>query len=297
MAKAIQIERGSSQLPREFVGYVERKIREGQGRPHIVKRLGSMGNVLDVLVDLWLECEPIGEESKKLGVSRMSLWRFLRDIEPFKETITRYLKDVEGFIDRAFRSYPSVTNWERMIRLSGHLSQLKKIRSMERVCRGDLVEGFRCSPDRFDLAKAQEFVAKYVKQHRRLKVMEHIRMAIRHFLASKGIVIPRGFGAQYGLSGEKESYGKYAYIKLSEDKIDEIREILKGDSEALERGYDIVFEIGVTTCSRAFAIGSLPISKIREEKNLTTIRVFEPKIKEGDRHLGKVGMWWTKYVP
>lgn len=299
MAKAVsQLEsREALRLPKAFVEYVENKIREGQRRPHTVKRLGSMGNVLDVLVDLWLEREPIGKEAKKLGISRTSLWGFLRDIEPLKEKITSYLKDVEGFIDRDFRSYISVANWERMIRLSGHLSQLAHIRSMERVCRGEILKGFRCSPDRFDLGKAQEFVSKYLKQYRKLKVAYNLRMAIRHFLACKRIVIPRGFGGQYGLSGEKDSYGKYAYIKLSEDRINEIREILKGDPEALENAYDTVFDVGITTCSRAFAIGSLPISKIGEENNPITMQVFEPKIKEGDRHLGKVGMWWTKYIP
>jgi len=51
------------------------------------------------------------------------------------------------------------------------------------------------------------------------KLPYHSRMAIRHFLASKGNAIPRGFDILYGLSGEKESYGKYAHVKLTEDQI------------------------------------------------------------------------------
>ena len=151
------------------------------------------------------------------------------------------------------------------------------------------------------------------------------------------MALPRGFGAQYGLSGEKVSYGKYAHIKLSNEQIERAMEIIRKDlkerkivlddydaetrakirmlieklkkrkrgsidlekivSKGFDTGFDIAFELGITTCARAFALCSIPISRIRREGDLHVLEVFEPKVKEGDKYLGRVGKWWRKYIP
>ena len=294
----VKLDRGVYELPKPFVKYVERKIREGRkrGRPHLVKRLATLENVLEVLVDLWIDDKSITEEAEKLGISRVTLYSFLKDVEPFKEKITEHLQRVQGLIPKDFRRYASICQWEDMIRLSGHLSSLRHIRSMERICTGEILRDFRCSPDRFDLERTKEFVSKYLREYRKLKLPYNLRMAIRSFLASRSIVIPRGFGAQYGISGEKNCYGKYAHVKLSDDQIDDINEIIRHDPIALETGYDIGFNLGIETCSRAFAIGSIRIDRIWKEDEFHILEVFEPKIKANQHHLGYVGKWWRKYI-
>ena len=261
----VKVDREVYKIPKFLIAYIENKLNKKRGRKHLVEKLGTLESVLEVLNDLWLEGKSVKEEAKKLGVNQSTVYRFIKDIEPFKDQIVNYLKYVEGYIPRAFRSYNSIRNWERMIRLSGHLSQLYHIRTLERICTGEILRDFRCSPDRFDLAKAQEFVLKYLAKYRKAKLPQHFRMAIRHFLSSKGIVIPRGFGSQYGLSGEKESYGKYSHIKLSEVQIKQIKEVMENDEKAKEKGYDLAFELAIQTCSRAFAIGSLNPNRIWKE--------------------------------
>lgn len=284
-------------LPIFLVEYIENKIKNGKrGRQHLVKHLGTLEIVLEVLSDLWLEGRSVKEEARKLGVDQSTVYRLIKDIEPYEDHIINYLRYVEGYVPKDFRSYDSIRNWERTIRLSGHLSQLCHIRTLERICTGEILKDFKCSPDRFNLEKAQEFVSKYLAKYKKTKIPYHFRMAIRHFLASKEIVIPRGFGSLYGLSGEKESYGKYSHVKLSEDQIRQIKEIMENDEEAKEKGYDIAFEIGIQTCSRAFAIASLNPNRIWREEDLYIIEVFEPKIKENDEYLGYTGKWWRKYV-
>jgi len=298
------------ELPSSFRDYVDKKLKVGKkgGRPSAISKLGSMDEVLDLLRKLWIEKVPQGKMAKKLGIDPSTLYRFLKDVEPYKEQIIEYLMYIEHVVPKDFRSYKSVQNWENMIRLSGHLSSMNHIAVMEWICTGGRgirvrrrrprwkIPEFTCNPDFFDLEKAQEFISLYLKKYNVPKVPRHIIMAIRHFLASKGIVIPRGFGGQYGLSGEKTSYGKYAHVKLSDEQIAKAYEIIASDPQAVEKGYHLAFEIGVQTCARAFAIASIPISKIRREGNLYVLEVFEPKIKEGDEYLGYVGKWWKKYI-
>jgi len=294
----LKVEREVYQLPKGFLDYIESKItnRKKRGRPHTIQRLGTLENVLEVLNNLWLEGKSLKEESQRLQVNHSTVCHLTKDLDIYKDQIINYLKYVEGYIPKAFRSYDSIRNWEMQIRLSGHLSSLSHIRMLERICTGQMLKEFKCTPDRFNLEKAKEFVSKYLIKHKKTKLPYHLRMALRHFLASKSIIIPRGFGGQYGLSGEKESYGKYSHIKLSEDHIMHIQNIMANSNIALQNGYDIAFNIGLQTCSRAFAIGSLNVNRISKENNLYRIEVFESKIKGDDEYLGYRGKWWTKYI-
>jgi len=295
------------ELPKEFEEYISKKLENGKkGRKHLVNQLGSMDRVLEFLADAWIEQLEPKALCKKYGIGYYQFYRFLKDVEQYKEQIIAYINYIEEVKPKNFRSYAIVQEWEAKIRRSGHLSSLRHIPVMANVLGFPLtnpkqkryVKGFRCSPDKFDLQKAQEFIDLYLKQHpNKTKLPRNIIMAIRHFLmVAKNVHIPRGFGAQYGLSGEKTSYGKYAHIRLSEEQIRQIREILENDPKAKELGYDIAFEVGIQTCSRAFAIASIQISMIQKVENLYIIKVFEPKVKANDEHLGKVGKYWTKYI-
>lgn len=294
-------------LPDDFVNFVNKKLEEKgkKGRPHIITKLGSMDKVLELLKDAWINNHTLNRLSRKYKVSKPTIWRFLNEAKIYHDQIIAYITYVEEVKPRDFRSFSIIQEWERKIRRSGHLSSLRNIPIMANVCgyrylkyQKPYVKGWRCNPEKFDLKKAQEFVDKYLEQHpNKTKIPQHISRAIRSFLmVAKGINIPRGMGGQYGLSGEKDSYGKHAHVRLSESQISQIRAILQNDPKAKELGYDIGFEIGIQTCSRAFAIGSIEVNKIQKIENLHIIRVFEPKVKEGDTHLGKVGKYWTKYI-
>ena len=295
------------ELPQEFLNYVNKKLNEKgkRGRPHLITQLGSLDKVLVLLRDAWINNYGLSKLSKKYRVSVPTLWRFINECKIYQQQIIEYINYLEEITPIDFRSFEIVQEWEKKIRRSGHLSALRHIPIMANVCgyrinkrQKPYVKGFKCNPQKFDLTKAQQFIDLYLKQHpEKTQLPRHIRQAIRHFLmVAKGISIPRGFGGQYGLSGEKDSYGKYAHVRLSEEQIKRIRTIMSQDKEALEKGFDIAFEIGIQTCTRAFGIASLQISMIQQIENLYTVRVFEPKIKEGDTHLGKVGKYWTKYI-
>lgn len=297
-------------LPRAFVEYVESKLSNGTGREHLCKQLGSMDEVLNLL-RYYFETDSFLKTARKIKVSKMTIYRLIEDINPYLQDIKAYLTYEDEIRPRDFRAFPIIQEWERKIRRSGKLSQLSKISVMQRVCgykartkKGTpITTGFKCrNPEKFDLKMSQEFVDVYLAENPdKIEVPNHIRLAIRHFLqVAQGIHIPRGFGGQYGLSGDKGKIGKYAHVRLSEEEIASIHKVLKNDAEGQERGYDIGFEIGLDTCSRAFAIGSLAKKwipeEIPEDATQVIIRVFEPKVKEGDEHMGKRGLLWKKHI-
>jgi len=292
-----QIEQKEPQLPSGFVAYVESKLAKNGsgGRPHIVKQLNSMDKVLEVLKVAWCEGKDIGPLSKSLKVSYHTVWRFLEDIKEYKNEIIEYITYQEKVKPKDFKAYNSVVNWRNKILLSGHLSALNHFRYMEKVCNGKALEGYKINPDKFDLEEAQKFLTLYITSKGE-NPNKHYIMAIRHFLMCNGIAIPRGLGGQYGLSGEKQSYGRYAHIKLSDDQINQVKSILESNNEWKEKGFDIGFRIGVETCTRAWALSTIPKSRITKEGNRLIIQVFEPKVKEKDRYFKRLGKWWRKYI-
>jgi len=176
----------------------------------------------------------------------------------------------------------SIKEWREGIRRSGSLTTMHIVSLLIKAFQGKIVPNWKCHPDRFDLEKAKEFVSLYLEQFKVKKVPRHFRQAIRSFLASKNIAIPRGMGSQFGLGGEKESYGQYAHIKLTDAQIDQAQEILKDDLETRT-----FFNYGIESCARSQTLAKTEISKIDVEENqLIAIRVFESKTEKP----------WTKYL-
>jgi len=352
MSKQIVLEKDEEapvkvELPQDFEEFINKKLNQKWGRISFIKRLGSLDAVLEVLEEAWISHKSVRDIAKKYKVDKSSVQRLLADCGQWKEQIIEYVMYRDHVVPKDFRSYKSIQNWIDQIYRSGHLSALVHIPVMEWICTGGRVSRkvgkkprwsipeFTCNPDKFDLEEAQRFITLYLKKYNATSAPKRARMAIRHFLASKNMALPRGFGAQYGLSGEKISYGKYAHIKLSEEQIALAREIIRKDlenrrivlddydaetrakirmlieklkkrkgsidlkkevSKGFDSGFDLAFELGITTCARAFALCSIPISRIRKEGNLNILEVFEPKVKEGDKYLGRIGKWWRKYV-
>lgn len=233
-------------LPELFSTLVAEKL-SAKGRPGLVKQLGSMEKVLELCADAWINNCTSKELAKKYKTSYYPIYRFLDEALPCKCSVVEFIKATNSIRPKDFHSYPSIANWEANIRRSGHMGQLGLVPVVEWILtagkaqrrsqhkRGAtwIVESYSCNPEKFDLTEAQKFIDAYILKYQKTEAPKQAIMAIRNFLASKGHPIPRGFGAQYGLSGEKVNYGKHKFVRMEEDQIEAARAYLKDDFEAL----------------------------------------------------------------
>jgi hypothetical protein len=267
-------------LPEGFNVYVENKLSKNRqgGRPHLVKQLKNMENILELLSKAWIDMKDLESLAKELGSTYKTVWRFFNDIQQYKYEITEYLKFLSIFKPKSFESYQVINDWEAKIRRSGHLSSLKYIATLKDILgynpKKKYIEGFRCTPDQFDLKKKDEVLDLYLKQNpKKEKFPEVIRKSIRHFLmVAKGIHIERGFGAQIGLSGEKESYGKYKYVRIQNGQFDKVREYLKNDLETLT-----FFDWGVESMGREVSVLETKMSLFSENEGIVYSSMYEQK--------------------
>ena len=273
--QTIQIQ--TPQLPPEFINYINSKLENHKkGRKHVVQQLGSIDRVLELLADIWLNNLTPKELTKKYNIGYFQLYRLANDVNQWREQIIAYLK-AGGEEIKDLRQHPIIQEWAHKIRISGSLSQLRLIPILIGVLQGRYCD-FKCSPVKFDLQKAQEFAAKYFETHpNQKKLPRHIRMAIRHFLmVAKNINIPRGFGATYGLSGEKDNFGAYRYVYATQEQINKIREYLSTPSlnslEAL-----VFFDLGIESLARATTLAQTKISDFKQQGNIVTINMYESK--------------------
>ena len=278
------------QLPKAFISYVEKKMKNGRGRPHLCKILGSMENILEFLKEAWIDRLSYEKLSKRYNVGLATISRFMEDVKKWRPQIEEYIIYTEEVEPRDFREIDIIKKWEQRIRRTGHLSALKHIAVMRNVLGYPLtkrqkaqgvkryVKGFKCHPRKFDLEKAQQFVDLYLQQNHKKKLPQHIRLAIRHFLmVAKNIHIPRGFGQAYGLGGEKDSYGKHRFVRLTEEQIEKVREILKDDLEALT-----FFDWGIESLARLTPLCLTKMTFVRQGNVVTNV-IFETKTKEKGR--------------
>jgi len=263
-------------LPEPFEKYVNSKLENGKkGRKHLISQLGSIDKVLELLKDAWINNYDPKSIQRKYGISYFQIYRFIKEIEVFKEQIIEYIKYQEEITPKDFRSIPIIQEWEAKIRRSGHISMLKFVSILENICNGEYVKSFKCHPNKLDLAKAQEYVDKYLAEYNVKKIPKHHRQALRHFLMiAKGINIPRGFGDAYGLSGAKENFGAYKFLRLNDLQIRKIREYLSDDLEALT-----FFDWSLESLGRMKAVALTKMNFIEEDGIITT-SLYETKTEK-----------------
>lgn len=273
-------------LPAEFESYVSGKLEGGaKGRPHLIKALGSMEKVLELFTDAWIQNFGAKELERKYKAGYYQIYRLLEDASAFKSQIVDYMQSMAEICPKGFNNYPSIQNWEAMIRRSGHLSQLQHIKQLEWILTGGkrnrgkkdnsksqwIVEEYSCNPEKFDLTEAQKFIDAYLRKYKGTSAPKHFIMAIRNFLASRGQAIPRGFGAQYGLSGEKIGYGKHKFVKADNEEIEAVRAHLKDDIETLT-----FFDWGIESLSRAETLAKSP-NNFKEHNGTVHSSAYESK--------------------
>jgi len=113
-------------LPRAFENLIKEKLESnGKGRKHLIAQLGSKEKVLELLNDIWRNRLSPKEIQRKYNVGYYQVYRFVKQVEPYKDAIIQYIDFDETVRD--FRSFPIVQKWEAKIRRSGHLSQLSLI--------------------------------------------------------------------------------------------------------------------------------------------------------------------------
>lgn len=264
-------------LPDQFVEYVNKKIEKGKkGRKHLLSHLGSTERALELLRDVLLNKMPVRDLEKKYNVGYYQIYRFIKEIEPFKKQIIDYLNVAEETISN-FREIHIIKEWENKIRRSGHLSMLKMIGILENICTGVYIKTFKIHPNKLNLETAQKYVDLYIKTFNVKRIPRHQRQALRHFLmVAKNVHIPRGFGSLYGLSGEKENFGAYKFIRLTDQQIAKIREYFmkNNDLEALT-----FFDWSLESLGRMKAVALTKMNFVQDGEIVTT-SLYESKTEK-----------------
>lgn len=124
------------ELPSDFLEYINKKIEANGsgGRPHLLAVLKKQGKdakevLLNILEDAWLKGRPCSKIAHDYEVSNDTMWRVLKELEPFKESIKELLlknprarkwfieeleisdyETVQNYIKRAKRE--SLKNWK-----------------------------------------------------------------------------------------------------------------------------------------------------------------------------------------
>jgi hypothetical protein len=263
-------------LPEPFEKYINSKLESGKkGRKHLVNQLNSIDKILELLTDVWLNGYDQKAIKRKYGIGYFQVYRFLKEIEAYKQQIISYLQYREEIMPKNFREIPIIKEWETKIRRSGHTSMLRFIPILENICNGEYVKSFKCHPNKLDLVKAQEYVDKYLSTYNVKKIPKHHRQALRHFLmVAKNINIPRGFGDAYGLSGAKENFGAYKFLRLNDLQIRKIREYLSDDLEALT-----FFDWSLESLGRMKAVALTKMNFV-EEDGIVTTSLYETKTEK-----------------
>ena len=134
----------SVNLPPEFESYINEKLEWGKngkaGRPNFIQQLAKedrepLDEVLNILERAWLKNQTIGKIQKDYKASYHTIWRLVKDLEPFKEPLIEYLtlvprkktffnpelgtsdyETVRAFIKRAKRD--KVQTYEKTLRIA-----------------------------------------------------------------------------------------------------------------------------------------------------------------------------------
>ncbi|MFZ7138787.1 MAG: hypothetical protein ACOWW1_10280 [archaeon] len=288
----ITLQESFNQLPEDFISYIEKMTtKKGHRKSFLALSENPLELTLEICEKAYIKNKTPRQIAthltKKLNtkVSYVTIFRFLQKIETWRNQIADYLLIVKPNVIISARVHPLFVDWENKIRRSGHLSVLCHLSPMANILEGKIIPDFKCRPEKFDLNEAQRFVTLWLKANPdKKKVKYGLRMAIRHFLqVAREINIPRGFGGVYGLSGEKQSYGKYAHVKMTDSQIDTVRKffITKNDLFMLT-----FFDYAIESGARYTALVLTETSKATESESGIYTRVYESKT---NRH-------WTKYI-
>ena len=87
-------------LPEQFETFICQKLQKNclGGRPHLLKEISENADPKDKLLDIlelvWLKNRSIGSIARKYQTSYKTIWRILKDLEPWKSQIILFLETV-----------------------------------------------------------------------------------------------------------------------------------------------------------------------------------------------------------
>jgi hypothetical protein len=115
--------------------------------------------------------------------------------------------------------------------------------------------------------------------------LRNYRMAVRNYAMSNGVSFPRGVSGL--LSGKKVNYGRYAHVKLSFQRIDELVKYL-GKKYGHASREQAAFVFYYLSCARNLSGARVKLGNfVTHPGGWVTCRVFENKTSTA----------WTKYLP
>lgn len=275
-----------SEIHRSRQRIAGRKISDPQEFDKLIKQA-----ILDRINKGIYSPSVIGEQ---LGKHRSTINRYVKELVAdgkVKLTETGRIEKVEALVQRqefeeleldAFlERYPSVKRWvdDMMVRKGGKpLTRWKVfLQCLKGVC--DIL---KVNPEMLISSKEalEQFTRSFILEWRKTSnESPHLRiMVLRNYAMANGITWPRGVSGL--MSGKKESFGKYAHIKLSDEEI--ARAIRVCPNEEVRDW----FAIGIETAARHGALHTIDISNIEEFSGYMTLRAFESKTNKS----------WTKYI-
>lgn len=93
------VETPKFEIPLEFNAYIESKKGNGAGgRPHFVQALAKRGDpieqIFNILEEVWIKAKPMRQVANKYGIENTTMYRFLKDLELYKEPLVQFLLHV-----------------------------------------------------------------------------------------------------------------------------------------------------------------------------------------------------------
>lgn len=229
------------------------------------------------------------------------------------DTVRRAFDDMpEGyqiapFIDEGFEKFetdPLILKWVEDMKARRNKPDTiqERLRYLYRFIRE-----VRKKPENIDKPDGADFLKKLEIEGQTDSVLQGFSDAIRNFLMSKGVSLPKGMGEILGLPRPTPK-GEYAHVTLTPPQIRKLREYFSSDP-LVRLFVDCALQFG----SRAEALATIPTDRItvtedeiptfkdgRETTELIKVirlQVFESKVGTKDVFLGEMGTWWKKIIP
>ena len=256
--------------------------------------------------------EPLGvsEISKKLGISRETVYQYLKEATKLDEVtvddtgkieVNQHLeaqKDFKTFTDaHPITEDPIIKSWISACSTMGHTGRGVKtikqhIQGIQKAC-----NFLRIAPIQLtiDFSTSERYAQSYYDglmdgtiPRRQLRVKSsalgafyQVRQAIRHFMqfnGRHGIAIPRGYNGI--LSGRIIGHGNYADVDCSDMEIAEIDRFIKA-RWGLDSDIYRVFFVGLESCARKEALLNIELdwTEDTDEDNYTTFFMIAKESK------------------
>jgi len=266
------------QIPASILDYVNKKlVHNGEGgRPHFLTVLKSQNKdsteeLLSILEEIYVKNKTIGSMARKYSTTYKTIYRILRELEPFKAEICEFLnkspRRKRWYIEEQYASdYETIQSYIRRAKRDGLKTYRKNIR-----CAGSCWAFLNYKdPELWTPEEVNDYLAT-LKPAMSSHVLDCIRL-----IAPK--VGDKNFGLKTGRFREKIKRRKKD-IFGKENQLIRVA-IGKRDQELLTK-YDLHITIGAREGQQDPESGIVGISWDRFKEGFTKVDDFESKVRGG----------------